>query len=434
MLQDWVNQADPNLRGDYISAQNAFLSFLREGHILRLTDLRIQNLPEQIGNHRAFQRLEQLSILGGSITSLPLSLFTKCPAMKLFVCISCSALTTIPAITDCPALEDIYFISCSALTTIPPITDCPALARISFMGCAALTTAPTITNCPALTRISFVHCRGLTGFSNELGHLSASLHTVYIKAGKPLPCFPKLLDDTSQERKTLLDKLKDWLERLSFAADKNQSFYALIVKNLELAEENEDFRILFWANVEEGCTTCGDRVTLSVLRMGMIRARMALKGQSLTEIWACLKQAWAIDILEVHAQNKANNMQNVDTIEIFLGYPIALKGRLGLSLDVNGMLFFTLSNLTEEDLNLAENDVKACWGNPEEAAFYLINQPEWIDGLKSTYPTEMAEVEDLTARRGSEDINEDEAMKLNDEIKSRLVKLSMNQLQKEMTA
>ena len=135
--------------------------------------------------------------------------------------------------------------------------------------------------------------------------LETILTQVYLKAGKSLPTFSRLLCRSSEADPLHLIHLRMWLNQLAWTAEggatsvhpeRSEAFYQVMTKNLGLAEREPEFNPNFFGEVKEGSGTCGDRVALSVLKMGIARDRLLAQARSLKEFWAVLKQAWAISL------------------------------------------------------------------------------------------------------------------------------------------
>ena len=81
----------------------------------------------------------------------------------------------------------------------------------------------------------------------------------------------------------------------------------------------------------------------------------------------------------------------VDDVEVILAYPIMLKERLQLPIDVDDMLFFNFSGVTDSDLKNAQDFVEDAWKNDKGFYQFLIQQPKWKEALKQHFKEEYSE-------------------------------------------
>ncbi len=418
---------------------------------------RIRDLLPHILTHTAFQeRLENLIIsechlnnlnTKDRFTDIPEALSRCTHLITLFVQ-GCPNFRILPnSIGNCTELKFLYLMGCRALETLPEsIGQCRALEALNLTSCTNLRGLPaSILSLPSTCTIDLTGCNfseqvmdrlreatavaGYNGprfsysmrpsqrFSSSEPPLEEGLAKVYERAGQQQPTFSTLLRNESETDRLHLKNLRTWLHRLSYAAEGGASsvsserfktFYQAITKNLELADTDPNFTPTFWGEVKEGIDTCGDRVTLSVLRLGIARQRLQAQGKSLQELWSVLKQSWALDLLTECAYNKIKTLSFFDEIETYLGYPILLQEKLGLSLDVKEMIYHRCHNLTQADLDFAENRVKSQWKDQEATATYLLEQADWLTALERTYLKDMKEMAALNTTR--EALSEEEGM------------------------
>jgi hypothetical protein len=113
-------------------------------------------------------------------------------------------------------------------------------------------------------------------------------------------------------------------------------------------------------------------------------------------------------------------------LEVYLGYPVMLKERLGLPIDVEGMLYFGCSALKSSDLDEAENHVKAKLS--DEAAYFgfLINHEVWLGALEAKFPAEIAAIREERDAMSEDENNTWE--KIQETYNNRLTELSKRAL------
>ena len=220
---------------------------------------------------------------------------------------------------------------------------------------------------------------------NNTQSLDQLLNTVYELCGKELSNLDTLIQEPL---------LKPWLAKLSSISefrnigDRKKKLLALkITEYLELADKNSAFRELFLNIIEDSDTTCGDRMALSIVHLGVAKQLAALDIDStITLAETLLHLAWPVDQLTTIAREKAKTLLDADEIEIYLGYLIHLKDPLALSLDVKDMLFFGCSTLSESDLNDAYMKIEYTFQNVEEQCNYLAKHELWRKALERGYP------------------------------------------------
>ncbi len=151
--------------------------------------------------------------------------------------------------------------------------------------------------------------------------------------------------------------LATWLSRLDDVADfmrgneRAKTLAKKVTDYLALAEKNQEFRKLFFAIIQDATTSCGDRVALSILHVGMAKRLAEVNPRDLTKLSQLLiRGSWIISQLEKIAREKVEILKTTvglfDEIEVYLGYPIKLRKRLHLPIDIEAMLFFNCSNIT----------------------------------------------------------------------------------------
>lgn len=213
--------------------------------------------------------------------------------------------------------------------------------------------------------------------------------------------FPDLIQDPISE-----GHLRRWLSRLIDMADFDRSgehqraLAEHVVSYLELAQKDLAFRAVFFSLIKRAGETCGDRMALSVLHIGLAHKIVTFdksKMKAFSEL--LIRGVFVVDLLERLARErialeKKTTLRYVDEIEVYLGYPVMLKGKLKIPIDVDAMLFFRSSILTQNDLNHAERYVKEKLADQKTCLKFLIEQPEWREALKAKYPEGYAAMEE----------------------------------------
>jgi Leucine-rich repeat (LRR) protein len=373
-----------------------------------------------------------------ALTSLPsLNLLTSLTHINLS---KCFALTSLPSLNLLTRLTTLDLSDCSRLTSLPPLSSLTSLTHLRLSRCSNLTSLPPLSSLTSLTYLDLSYCSRLASLPDSICNMSSALtinltntglseavltrlretvqvpgyngprfhvsmtdhHTAseslafevilaqtFQKAQEPTESFPNLAPHT--------EHLTSWLNRLSWtceggARDTTQRplFYKMILQNLRFANENEEFRGHFSAIIEDADTTCGDRVALSILHMGIVRNY--IHASDLASILKSIKESWIIELLEGCAREKVKTLRFVDEIEVYLGYPIKLKDRLGLSIDISNMLYFQCSGITEENLQTAHAYVTSRMTR-EALVDRLIKDDRWKKALQTEKPTEISAID-----------------------------------------
>lgn len=222
---------------------------------------------------------------------------------------------------------------------------------------------------------------------------------------KQRSCLENLITDLKHVDK---EKIKTWLIRIyDIFKSKNKTFFkelcVEIGNYLQEADNDQELRDILYSIIDESLMTCGDRVALSVLYFGMHHSLHKCKN-NLTDwkpIYTLLiNGTWTINALEIFARYKVSTLSAVDELEVYLGYLIKLKNDLSIPIIIQSMMYPSLSNLTEEDLNIAKKYVLKNRINPDIYLPFLVEQDLWVDVLKHLFPTELTQI---TAIRNKDD-------------------------------
>jgi Leucine-rich repeat (LRR) protein len=225
---------------------------------------------------------------------------------------------------------------------------------------------------------------------------------------------PQLNNVFNKDNKEEFTSLTLWMNRLSLTSDSKSSpenkkwFFQCILDYLNLAERDPDFRTTFFETIADASETCGDRVALSVIQLGI--AQDLLKKNEIKDIYDFMKSCiYPMHILEECAIGKIvlwRNRDNrddgdhLDEIEVYLGYPVMLKKQLNIPINIKDMLYFQSSALTEKDLSDACAIVVEQVNNPANFSNFLITQSKWIKALKKNYNKRYKELESTREEAG----------------------------------
>jgi hypothetical protein len=197
------------------------------------------------------------------------------------------------------------------------------------------------------------------------------------------------------------ETLRIWLSQLCLMKDFSKSLEnkKKIVKKilaiLEKANEDKAFYDVFVDVILDGSGTCGDRVALSILYIGINyklsqfsiskQESLIIKKEKLKDLALFLKGLWGIGLLSFVAGEKIKLMRVEDQIEVHLAYPVMLQKILNLPIDVEDMLFFNISGVLEEDLQNARKFVEFHYASNDLFVEFLINHFKWEEAILNSF-------------------------------------------------
>lgn len=205
-------------------------------------------------------------------------------------------------------------------------------------------------------------------------------------------------------------QIVSWLNRIESMADyetKKQIIDQQINGFLLQAEKDPVFRETFLLTIDQAATTCGDRMAVSMLYVGLnakkakfLQEPKPSKEQMQEFAEFIIRGPWAVQKLQEYAQQVVNEIEAKmrlddhksdgkfkESIEVFLGLPIKLKQRLRLQLDVHAMLYENYARslgVTDEAVDTAgsmiEQEIEA------NKASILSKDPDWQTMLRKYKP------------------------------------------------
>lgn len=186
------------------------------------------------------------------------------------------------------------------------------------------------------------------------------------------------------------ETLRSWLSRLSRVSDYSRAdantrraFITNIITYLEEANRNQEFQNIFKQIIQDASATCGDRVALSVLHLDIAYQLENIDPSNMRDLSQfLLRGCLAMELLEECARQKVQSVPSeVDELEVYLGYPIALKQELNLPISQETMLYFRCSLLTREDLATAKDFVMSHLNDRDACLTFLVTHDTWKRAL-----------------------------------------------------
>jgi hypothetical protein len=201
-------------------------------------------------------------------------------------------------------------------------------------------------------------------------------------------------------------QIEEWSVRISGMEDYRRN-RALVIQRiggyLTLAETDPAFKDVFFQIIEGANATCGDRMALSILELSLAHkksqflAKPSMIEQDMKDLsWFIFRGLWAMDRLQEVAMDKVARLRqrgiNADEIEVYLGFPVLLKQRLQLEIDVDGMLYGSLSRIEDSEINAAARMIEDALRSREAQIEILSRQDLWVQALAKHRPESYAEI------------------------------------------
>ena len=419
-LDSWMEEASENERSSYKKAKEQIMEFCYSGNnILDFSDLQLHSLPDIFHLKPFPSKLKILDLRNNQLVTLPESFGNLQELIMLNL--DGNRLTTLPeSFGNLQELEDLS-LNGNRLTALPE-----SLGNLHALRYLNLDYNPTLSGIPnsilQLPSTCFIDLEGCNLSANVLERLiearqvdsysgptisfsiadrrtfieersiQQSLNDLYAIINKQPAAFTNLQE---------IRALRPWLSRLADTADYRAKgvlqkvFAEKIIGYLHKANDDKDFCTAFSEIIANASETCGDRVTLSILHLSMAHqlATIDLKDRKKLADFL-IKGPWTLEMLEKFARDKVNRLRFFDEIEVYLGYPIKLKEALEIPIDVEEMLYFSCSALTDKDLQKAKGFVLSQRKNEALCFEFLIHHDTWKEALKSKYPIEFNKAEE----------------------------------------
>ena len=478
VLDQWIGEASEAQATSRTNARQRFLDFFNstEESILLLHRLRLTSLPNIFDLEPFQSRLIILHLWENQLTDLPESLFNL-PSLKELR-LNDNQLTGLPESSfNLPALT-VLDLRKNQLTDLPEsFFNLPALKRLFLSNNQLANLSESFSSLQALIRLELGGNPTLSGIPRQILSLSPNctvdltgcnlsqdvLGRLRETRNSPNYQGPRISFSISDrthlnEEKSIKESLKDlfsivdeapidfpelgqraelrsWLNRLSDIADYKRAgepqkiFVKKIIEYLKLANENKGFREIFYNIIQDASETCGDRVALSVLNLG-IAHRLATIDLKDTKALAgfLIKGPWTIEMLTEIARNKIPSLPYFDEVEVYLGYPIKLKEELEIPIDVQEMLYFSFSALKHQDLKEAKDFVLKKRIHEENYLEFLIENDTWKKALSTNYREEYQAILDKRDKASLQSVNPDDDADIQAQFKQELTKLTKKAL------
>ncbi|PCI93581.1 hypothetical protein COB11_05085 [Candidatus Aerophobetes bacterium] len=286
----------------------------------------------------------------------------------------------------------------SAITNLP--NDCTIYLTISRFSERVRTNLEEQTNQPDYSGPTFEYDNAEEENSTSLSNTPLESLQAVFTAAEQNGTVKTLLDALTDSR---LDKEKDdlhsWLHRLHETADAQSEgrtqFFNEILEILNLASKDSGFKGVFYRVLDDASRTCGDRIALSVLHMG-IQNKLASVNTSkpMDVVKFLIKGVFVMDLLEKTARNIITTLPFVDPLEVYLGLPMKLKDEYDLPINTSNMLYYDCSALKDSHLTQTRDIVDEALKDENKVLKFLIEQPKWLESLEKLFSKEIEAIKE----------------------------------------
>lgn len=372
VLNEWARNESQEIDSQWRDARKNIIAFYNSTSetILSLEHFNLHSIPNIFDHPNFRNKLTRLLLYDNHLTGLPESIGSLRSLTRL-------NLTDNRELTGLPAAILQLSPNCIVETTNCSFS-APVVERIRGITNALDYVGPLISH----------SMRNSWTQSNTEPSMEQSLRNFYRISGRSYNELSELKE---------IPNLTLWLHKLTWVADfkcgSQRTFVNKILEYLEKANEDSTFREVFASTIWDATESCGDRVALSVLNLGVAYRLSTIDLKNMHELYHLLiKGVLALDLLQDIARQKIPTLRMFDEIEVYLGYPVKLKEALDLPIDIESMLYFRSSALSPQDLENAKNSVLNSLSSEDMQVAFLKNQPKWIDALQLHYPEVMEEI------------------------------------------
>lgn len=216
--------------------------------------------------------------------------------------------------------------------------------------------------------------------------------------------------------------------------------YAVLAESLSLAAQNPEYRLACFHVIEGATNTCGDGIIAIILRLSLLRQEMLLDlDQPAQVLDFVMKGRLAMSVLEASAANHVAGQkieiinsirtahplisqeelerlaaqrykEEIDPVEVYLVYPMALRERLQLPLELTNMLFAAHARVSQHQLSEAAAQVKEKLGDRPFVVNFLVHDELWLKLLEKEFPevyAQLATKQDRLAKLKEGDAGDD---------------------------
>ena len=192
-----------------------------------------------------------------------------------------------------------------------------------------------------------------------------------------------------------------WVNKLFWTADgksesdRAKAYFTDVANILNKANEDKSYRDdVFMPCMFEGYESCGDRIALSIIHMGLRKQILDTDPKDVKKMCDLLvKGEYALALLEEIATDKIKTLAAVDELEVHLGFLCRLKDPLDLPINLENMLYFACSCIKEDDLQNSKAKLEKKLKLESAIPGFLAKNATWHNTLIALKAEEMKEIE-----------------------------------------
>ena len=213
---------------------------------------------------------------------------------------------------------------------------------------------------------------------------------------------PENISEISQHEKmaNLAELTQRLLEFFPMSHSLSPSLYTILARAIQDSCESSEYREFFLEYIRGAASTCGDRIILTFLMIGLKRQEFFIE-LNVNQVFPFCRSLFIMDYLEKRATQLSKSMETrlgkdkIDPIEVFLVLPISLRERFALPLQVDDMLFRTYARVSDVLINMIGAEVDSHLSNKdsdkEKNPFlkFLTQCDLWKKWLEYQFPKEI---------------------------------------------
>ncbi|MBM3191578.1 MAG: hypothetical protein FJZ63_02845 [Chlamydiae bacterium] len=250
------------------------------------------------------------------------------------------------------------------------------------------------------------------------------LHDIYQKLNRKKPFFKELFQEMTLDKllamRSFIDKITTFTEYLGRTyEDEGESIcfdelYNIVIRSLEHAEKNKEFREVFWGYLANIAVSCEDGAVFYLFELDMARQRALLDVKKTDQVLRLFKRGfWAMVVIKKRAEEyiekvkneiryddnrseeeKEDALQAVDDIEIYLDLFLMMKEEVDFPLP-NVLYASEWENALDTDREEMRSKILSEINDKSKFYDYLVKEDIWRKTLAARYPQEMQRLQSI---------------------------------------
>ncbi|HSX89857.1 MAG TPA: NEL-type E3 ubiquitin ligase domain-containing protein, partial [Pseudomonas sp.] len=394
----------------------------------------ITRLPDTLGGMRS---LATLDVSTNPIGDLPESL-RQSPLLALNA--SWTELRQIsPVLLSMSGLEDLL-LEQTLLTTLPPeIAQMSNLRELNVAHCEITSLPEEIVQLPEQCSVNLTgnplseailnNLRQAQGQGGPQIHFSVDEGEEENHATQPLEVnVAKWLNDLSPEQSQMWQRLGNdtrashfntWLELMDQTADYRneqtrprleQRMQQLLTDLTRMLETPADTHLALYLGIaEEATSTCRDRIAVGLNNMEMqqINVRASRGELSSSQLMTLGREMFIREQISQIAAEKVKGLRMVDEVEVHLAFQVGLQESMGLTLGNQDMLYRACSQVGDDDLQQARQDIEQQLNTPGPLRDFLADWAPLREFVKQRHADDWQAIEHSFQQREDQAYGQD---------------------------